>query len=406
MSFARTLFITLSAFAWAASAFGQAAGMHHDAHARDECAGVALHCASAVTPFFDDARGRLWITWSAGGAVSVAQSGDGGKTFLQPIVIGQHGAMLDVGADARPQIAVDAQGRVVVAYGVFKDRQYNAQVMVSSSADGAVFSAPHSLSSEPASQRFPMLEVAQDGAIFMAWLDKRTVAAAKSKGIAQHGAALAFAWSHDGGASFGPEKIAADHSCECCRIALAFDAQQRPVVMLRSIYGKNERDHAVLTFSADGHAGPAYRVAADHWAIEGCPHHGPSLAVAGDGSYQAAWFTLGQARQGLFYARSADGGKTFSEPIPVGNADNQAGRPQLLARGSSVWLAWKEFDGKRVLIKARHSDDAGLHWTADRLIGSTNAYADHPQLTADRERVYLSWMTRAEGYRIIPMEAP
>ncbi len=406
MSFARTLFIALSAFAWAASAFGQAASMHHDAHARDECAGIALNCASAVTPFFDNARGRLWIAWSAGGAVSVAHSDDDGKSFSPPIVIGQHGAMLDVGADARPQIVLDTQGRVTVAYDVFKDRQYNAQVMVSTSADGTAFSAPHSLSSEPASQRFPMLEATQDGAIFMAWLDKRTVAAARSKGIAQAGAALAYAWSHDGGASFGPEQIAADHSCECCRLALAFDAQQRPVVLLRSIYGKNERDHAVVTFSADGSAGPAYRVAADHWAIDGCPHHGPSLAVAGDGSYQAAWFTLGQARQGLFYARSADGGKTFSAPSAVGDADQQAGRPQLLARGNEVWLAWKEFDGKRVFIKARHSADAGLHWSADRLIGSTSAYADHPQLTAGRQHVYLSWMTRAEGYRLIPLEQP
>jgi hypothetical protein len=413
MSFIRAFFVALAAFGAALGALGQpasapmAGGMHHGHSARGpgDCAGTALKCASAVTPFFDG-RGTLWIAWAAGGAVSVAKSADAGKSFSPATVIGTHGAMLDVGADARPQIAVDAEGRVVVAYGVFKDKQYNAQIMVSTSADGIAFSAPRPLSKESPSERFPVLGVANDGAIFAAWLDKRTVAAAKKKGVDQPGAALAYAWSHDGGASFGPERIAEDHTCECCRLALAFDQANHPVALFRSIYGKNDRDHSVLTFSADGTPGPAYRVAADRWEIDGCPHHGPSVAVATDGSYQAAWFTLGQARQGLFYARSTDAGKTFSAPQAVGDASAQAGRPQLLARGNTVWMAWKEFDGKQVFIKERHSPDSGLHWSADRIVGTTTSYADHPLLAADRQHVYLSWMTRLEGYRIIPMEQP
>jgi hypothetical protein len=364
-----------------------------------------LNCASAVTPAFD-ARGRLWIAWSAGGAVSVAKSDDAGRSFSAPITIGSHGPMLDVGADARPQIAVDAQGKVAIAYGVFKDKNYNAQVMVSTSADGVAFSPPRSLSNDASSQRFPVLRFDADGALFIAWLDKRTVAAAKKKGTEQAGAALAYAWSRDGGLSFGAERIAQDHTCECCRLGLAFDPQHRAAVLFRSIYGSNDRDHSVVTFSADGVAGPAYRVAADRWEIDGCPHHGPSLAIAADGSYQAAWFTLGQTRQGLFYARSTDGGKTFSNPQAVGDVDQQAGRPQLLALGNAVWLAWKEFDGRKVYVKERHSQDAGRHWTADRLVGSTSAYADHPMLASDGSHVYLSWMTRDEGYRLIPMEEP
>jgi len=51
---------------------------------------------------------------------------------------------------------------------------------------------------------------------------------------------------------------------------------------------------------------------------------------------------LGSAaeRSGLFYARSADAGKTFSKAISVGNSARQAGHAAVLSRGKNVYLAW------------------------------------------------------------------
>ena len=390
-------------FCAAAFAADPMPGMHHAKRAVD-CVGIELKCATAATPFIDT-HGKLWVAWAAGGAVSVAPSSDDGRSFGPPVVIGRHGELLDVGADARPQVAVDAQGRIVVAYGVFKDKVYNAQVLVSTSLDGGkTFSVPRSLSYDSASQRFPALAVDRDGTTFIAWLDKRTVAAAKQRGVAQPGAAVAYAFSRDGGVSFAAEQIAHDHSCECCRLGVAFDLQHHPVVLFRNIYGERERDHAVLTLTDAMTPGPAHRVAVDRWEIDGCPHHGPSLAVADDGSYHAAWFTLGEARQGLFYARSTDQGRTFSAPQRVGDLEQQAGRPSLLAHGRSVWLAWKEFDGKQIFVKERHSRDSGQTWSADRVVATARGYTDHPLLVGDGHRVFLSWMTHDQGYRLIPLE--
>jgi hypothetical protein len=388
----------------AVTAVPASSAMSHAGHAPPGCTTTALACASAAMPFMD-ARGILWVVWSAGGSVSVARSADAGLSFGPAVEVGRHGAYLDLGADAKPQIVVDANGRAIVAYGVFKDKNWNAQVLVSTSSDGgATFSPPRSLSSDPASQRFPALAISADGTVIATWLDKRTTDAASKRGLKQDGAAIAYARSTDGGASFHAEAIAQDRTCECCRLGMAFDAQQRPVVLFRSIFDDRERDHAVLTFSAKGDAGPAYRVAADHWAIEGCPHHGPSLAVSSDGAYLAAWFTLGQAREGLFFARSGDGGRTFSSPVAVGDADRQAGRPFLLARGQSVWLVWKEFDGKRIFVMVRKSQDGGRSWSNDRQAAETAGYADHPVLVSDRQHVYLSWMTRGEGYRLMKLD--
>jgi hypothetical protein len=276
---------------------------------------------------------------------------------------------------------------------------------VSTSNDGTTFAPGRSLSQDVASQRFPMLAFEPDGTLFAAWLDKRTVAAARAKGVEQPGAAMAFATSRDAGAHFGEERIAVDHTCECCHLGLAFDAKSEPVVLFRAIFGADVRDHAVVTLVGDQPAVPR-RVAVDDWHIDGCPHHGPALAIDGAGTYHASWFTQGRARQGLFYARSTDGGATFSKPLAIGDPTHQPGRPQLLARGHAAWLAWKEFDGKSIAIKLRRSDDGGATWEPDWLVDSTSASADHPLLVADGDHVYVSWMSREHGYRLIPLEAP
>ncbi len=398
--------LVLLAGALCAGAFAQTAAPRHASHGGGNaaCTTPALACAAAVGATFDH-RGRLWLAWTAGGALSVARSDDGGARFGEPVVLGRYGALLDGGADARPQIVVDARGRVVVAWGVFKDKAWNAQVLVSvSTDDGATFSRPRPISDHPASQRFPALALDPQGELVAAWLDKRTVAAARQGGTPRPGAALAVARSRDGGASFAGERIALDGTCECCRLGLAFDARGHTLVLLRALYEGGERDHALVALGEEGAPPRSTRVAEDHWAIEGCPHHGPSLAVSAAGTVHAAWFTQGSAGQGTFVARSTDGGARFGPPQPVGNPAAQPGRPWLLADGGTLWLAWKEFDGRHISVRQQVSHDDGLSWSAPRLVAETADAADHPVLLRGPKGVVLSWMTRAEGYRLLPLE--
>lgn len=368
------------------------------------CADASLACATAATPAWAP-DGALWVAWVAGGAVSVARSRDAGNTFSAPVVLGRYGAYADLGPDARPQIAVGPDGRIAVVYDVFKDESWNARVLVAVSDDaGATFSAPREVTDDPASQRFPAIAATGDAALFVAWIDKRVVAAAARHGRKVPGASVAYAWSNDGGRTFSEARIADAQSCECCRIGVAMAQPQRPVVLFRAIFEGKLRDHAVLVFEGRDSPGPLRRVADDRWAIDACPHHGPSLAVASDGSVHAAWFTQGRARQGVFYAHSRDAGATFSPPMRVGSAARRVSRPYLLASGTRVWLAWKEFDGKLTRVRAQVSRDAGKTWSNAREVARTDGYSDHPLLTAHAGTVYLSWQTQAEGYRLMALE--
>jgi hypothetical protein len=191
--------------------------------------------------------------------------------------------------------------------------------------------------------------------------------------------------------------------CECCRLAVSFVAPHRPAILLRNIFD-GERDHAVTTFVVGSTPGPVYRVAVDRWKIDACPHHGPSLAIGEDGTYHAAWFTGSDSRQGVFYARSTDGGRTFSEPIRIGDSVHNPTRPYVLASPGRVWLAWKEYANQQATVSLMVSRDSGASWSAPRVLARTEGFSDHPLLISDGRVPYLSWQTHADGYRLLPLD--
>ena len=80
-------------------------------------------------------------------------------------------------------------------------------------------------------------------------------------------------------------------------------------------------------------------------------------------------------------------------------------RPYLLANGKALHLVRKEFDGTRTRIRWEVSHDSGRSWSAPRTVADTEDASDHPLLVAYEDCTYLSWLTRNEGYRLIPLEA-
>ena len=54
------------------------------------------------------------------------------------------------------------------------------------------------------------------------WLDKRNRVPVQQSGQKYEGAALFFASSRDGGATYTQARMAKDNTCECCRLGIAF----------------------------------------------------------------------------------------------------------------------------------------------------------------------------------------
>ncbi|MGH8509393.1 MAG: exo-alpha-sialidase, partial [Gammaproteobacteria bacterium] len=253
------------------------------------------------------------------------------------------------------------------------------------------FSAPRPLSTPGADVEHSMVKLAVSGdRVYLFWYETRG-----------HGGktSLFYTAADQLDGLSAPQRRIAGAMCECCRLALDFDPQGRPVLLARVIFPGSIRDHALLTVEPMS----SHRVTDDGWRLDACPKHGPALSIAEDGRFHIAWFTQGDKRQGLFYAHSDNGGQDFSPPLGFGKLDLLAEHADVLALGDRVVLAWKEFDGHKTRLFAMQSHDRGTRWSGATSIGESNAESDHPDLLTDGQRIFVSWSALDHGYKLIPI---
>ncbi len=358
----------------------------------------------STSAIFDE-RGTLWLAQVQDGFVLVSHSEDQGKSFSSAVKVNTEPEHVAASGETRPKILLAKNGNIYISYTQSLDIPYAGNIRFSRSVDGGKsFSAPFTVNDnlDAITHRFEAMGLNARGEIYLAWLDKRDAVAAKNKGEQYSGISVYYAKSDDEGKSFQTNIRAAEHTCECCRVAMAIDKEGTPVIVWRHIFGKNIRDHGLTKLSGKVDETTVQRVTFDNWEVEACPHHGPALSIAGD-VYHMAWFNHGPEHSGLFYAHSADGGKTFSDPLTIGSSPNQAGHAAVLSIGKNVYLAWKEFDGEASAIKTMRSNDGGASWGAVQKIAETHDMSDHPLLIANHDQVYLSWSTLLEGYRLIAL---
>lgn len=377
----------------------------HGGHAGGGCADISLrpNCARVVTPAFA-ADGTLLLAWPAGDRVMVARSPDGGRSLEAPVALAAPLGVFDM-PEGRPALATDSKGRVFLAFIAKQpDSRYAGTLMFAASEDGGrSFAPPRAIATDPASQGFVAMVVEKDDRLTLGWIDKRGAAAAKRENRPYRAVGLMLAWSDDGGRTFSPQDMAADHACECCRVAMTLGRNGRPLVMWRQVFEPNIRDHALIAFAEKGRPSPPVKVGEDNWRVDACPHHGPAVAAGEDGAVHAAWFTKGAAGPGLYHAHAADG-THFAAQLPLGNPERAPAHPQLLSLGRTMWMAWKEFDGTTTRIMASKSADGGASWDEARSLAETADASDHPLLVGDGKRGFLSWLTRGEGWRMLELE--
>lgn len=365
-----------------------------------------LRAAELGTSAAFDAQGRLWIASkesTAGGQyVALQSSDDMGKTWTAPRRVQQQPEPVSAEGENRPKIAFGSKGEIYISYTKPLAKPYTGEIRFVRSTDGGkTFAPPLTVHAnrDVITHRFESLIVDREGRVYVAWIDKRDLHAAAARKQKYAGAALYYAVSEDGGASFKGDYKVADHSCECCRIALALNPQGRPVALWRHVFEPNARDHALIELPSDGKPGALSRASFDEWRVDACPHHGPGLAYAADGTRHQTWFNVKEDEGGVYYAATDASGK-LGKPQRLGAA--QASHADVVVRGHEVALAWKQFDGKSTAILGRLSQDGGQTWR-DLELARTQGASDQPRLLAAESAIVLVWRTQNEGVRTVVM---
>jgi hypothetical protein len=336
------------------------------------------------------AIGHRAIAW-----VSAPDSGTDGSLFVSvdggaPARITDPLAPVEVHGEAPPKVAFAPDGSLYAVYLLGKDVGKRFPVSALRSARsmdlGRTWSAPVTVTDDTAefgSHSFHALTVAQDGTVYVAWLDGRT---GKSAAYVTH--------STDGGAHWAPNvKMSVGETCPCCRTSLAAGRNGVVYAAWRSVLDGNQRD-VVVARSADYGATwtTPRRVHADGWKIDACPHAGPSIQLDSAGALHVLWWTGAPDAAGVFYAVSRDSARTFSTPIAV--SAQRAPMPShvqlALGRRGAVLAAWDELANGRPQVFVRVARGGSAFSDAVPLASPTTT-AQFPVIAVHGDTAYVAW---------------
>lgn len=355
--------------------------------------------------------GELWVVaLNEQQRLTVQTSADDGRTWREPRVLDTGGDKIAADGENRPKLVFGPAGKAVITYTEPMAKPYTGQIRMLRSQDGGrTFSAPFTVHQDRQliTHRFESVAFDARGTLHTVWVDKRDLElqlksapaapadAAASGGrrakpqVEYRGAALYRNESTDGGQTFGPDIKLADHSCECCRIALAPAPDGSLVALWRHVFEPNQRDHAFAPLAAARPLAPV-RSTFDRWAIDACPHHGPGLAPAAGGGYHAVWYGERAGDGRVRYGRLAADGSPAGEATPL--PDERAEHAMVQTAGPRVAIVWRSFDGQATRWRAWLSADDGRNFTL-RELGRSADDNDHPLLALKGTEIFALWRT-------------
>lgn len=364
---------------------------------------ISVNCAKTATSVFDQ-NGLLWTTFVQQGFVYITHSADLGAHHSSPVKVNQTPQKIYTNGENRPKIKLSTKGFVFVSWTEKTPGRFTGDIHFARSINaGKSFENVKTINDDglPIGHRFDAMTVTPSGLIYIAWLDKRDSTAAQQNSQPYAGISVYYAVSNDQGASFSANKLVAENSCECCRIAIANQGDNNATIMWRQLFAGGVRDHAISTLTPH-HRLAVHRATVDEWQTNTCPHHGPDIDNSQPGFSHLTWFSAGKRHKGIYYATFQQHSKTLKNTISV-DSSPQASHPNVMQFNNIVWLVWKTYENEQSLIKMRYSTDHGAHWSAANIIASTLGKSDHPLLINNKQQIFLSWLSANEGLRLIPI---
>lgn len=169
-----------------------------------------------------------------------------------------------------------------------------------------------------------------------------------------------------------------------------------------SLYVAFEKDEAIYcTGSSDKgkHWTPGLKISG---ACISSSH--PTVGAAADGSVNIVFQAKAASKKstGVFYVRSADAGKTFSEPVDISDTPTESSEPQLaIGNNSSLHVVWIDAlpkpGGPDVFYSV--STDAGKTWSKREDVSNTpGGISSNPAINVGSDsRVHIAWVDTSSG---------
>jgi hypothetical protein len=285
-----------------------------------------------------------------GSDVFYRRSVDGGATFTAPLKLNATGSSAYESA-----FTIDATGRIFVVWSGRASGETAPRISFVRSTDGgATFSAPAPVSAAGRIAVLPNVATDRNGNLVVAWYD-----------LSDTAPVVEWSRSTNAGANFSLQVAILDTPSVITRPGLAIDSKNDAfLAWTRQTFVIGTTSSLVrLATSKAGAAFGAATTVSDTTAFT----YAPDLAVGPDDSVGLAFYTRTitsntAGNRQITFQRSTDGGKSFSSPVFLSTAADQAYAPAVAFEASgAIDVAWEEFDADDVQSDAyvARSTDGG-----------------------------------------------
>ena len=277
-------------------------------------------------------------------------------------------------------LTVGANGRYYIVYGDDDDdgRSINRNIYLARSTDGQFWSE-YQVNDESGkgAQREPTVALDPAGTVYVMWRDQRTVAGNSSY----------FARSTNNGQTWS----AASPINEGQADALAFDSAGTLYVAWLETSSDNRGLYLASSTDQGTTFGEGVLI---NNQVGGTTASYPSLIVGTDNTLYVVW-TDHLSGQNVYFAYSTDGGQSFST-VKVNDEASQVASRAVMGMDSSgaLYVAWTDQRQQSWDIYFARSTDGGQTWSADLKMNdhAGSASQNHPTLAVDSNgTLYLAW---------------
>ncbi len=317
-------------------------------------------------------------------------SNDGGRSWSTPvIVLGDQHLPVKMGRGRDAQIAAQ-DNTIIVLWTKYTDsnRFHTGAMQAARSLDGGKtwsrIDAPPDWHKGP--HGFIDLTAGANG-FEAVWLDSR------------HGdvQGLRYAYSRNNGNSWSKNQTLDAKSCSCCWNVIKNDGAGQSYVVYRD---KEPSDMSIGVIDARHHWQYLSRVGEFDWFFDGCPHIGAGIDFQQAASKNLIHVVVGTGKTdvaGVYHLFSVDGGKSWSDPVQLG--DDSATHADIAAQDNGKVVAvWDMMTDTGMAVFMAESLDNGESWGAAKPISPAGVRATHPKIVATRDGFLLVWTATEAGF--------
>jgi hypothetical protein len=292
---------------------------------------------------------------------------------------------ISAGESVNPQLAIDGNNNVISVWTRFDGT--NLRIQSSASADsGSTWSAPVNLSAAGQDANLPQLAIDGNNNVIAVW--QRSDG---TKTIIQSST------SADSGSSWSAPVNLSAAGQNAALPQLAIDGNNNVI----AVWQRSDGTNTIIQSSTSADSGSTWSAPADISDAGGNAVN-PQLAIDGNNNVIAVWRRFDGTNTRIQSSTSADSGSTWSTPLDLSDAGQDADQPQLAIDGNNNVIAvWQRSDGTNTIIQSSTSADSGSSWSTRLDLSAAGQDAATPQLAIDGNNNVIAVWQRSDGTNTI-----